>query len=123
MDEKTFLDESGVSVSNARFVSRGQTYAMSGITSVKSFEQPPSRTGPSVVAFIGVAGLFFGTGFEKLYALVFLAAAAAWWIKQKSEYSVLLNTASGEAKALTSKDGDFIFRVVTAMNNAIVHRG
>lgn len=37
MEEKSFYNEGGVSVSNSRFIAGGQTYAMSGVTSVKSF--------------------------------------------------------------------------------------
>lgn len=39
MAEKTFLDEGGVTVTNARFVVPAQTYAMSEITSVKSLDE------------------------------------------------------------------------------------
>jgi hypothetical protein len=42
MAERTFLDEGGVTVTNARFVVPVQTYAMSGITSVKSLKHTPS---------------------------------------------------------------------------------
>jgi len=35
----------------------------------------------------------------------------------------LLSSASGEADALTSKDSDFIFRIVKALNEAIIARG
>ncbi len=39
MEEKIFLNEGGVIVTSARFVVPSQTYAMSGVTSVKSYEE------------------------------------------------------------------------------------
>lgn len=122
MEEKTFFNENGVSVSNARFIAQGQTYAMSGVTSVKSFRQEPSRKGPIILAIIGLIALT-GGGTVTVVGLALIAGAVALWILQKPEFSVLLSSASGEAKALTNKDGEFIGKVVAALNDAIVHRG
>jgi Family of unknown function (DUF6232) len=95
---------------------------MSGITSVKSFRQAPSRKGPIV---LGIASLVvMATGGNAVFiGLLGIAAAVAWWYFLKPEFSVLLSSASGEAKALSSKDGEFISKVVNALNDAIVHRG
>ena len=100
----------------------GQTYAMSGITSVKAYRKDPSRTGPIILGILGLLGLLGGT--EVLPgALITLGIAVAWWMIPKPSFSVLLSSASGEAKALTSKDGACIDRVIRALNDAIVHRG
>jgi hypothetical protein len=40
----------------------------------------------------------------------------------KADHSVLLSVSSGEVRALTSKDGEFIGRVISALNSAIVFR-
>ncbi len=122
MEEKNFFNEGGVSVTNARFMSQGQTYAMSGITSVKSFREGPSRKGPIVLGVIGLLALASG-GVATAVGVLLIGGAIALWFLQKPEFSVLLSSASGEAKALTSKDGDFISKVVAALNDAIVHRG
>jgi hypothetical protein len=122
MQETTFLAGNDVSVTNARFIAQGQTYAMSGITSVQSFRQDPSRKGPIILAIVGGLALL-GGGTSSVVGLLLMAGAAAWWLTTKPEYSVLLNSASGEAKALASKDGQFIAKVVNALNEAIVHRG
>lgn len=42
MEERIFLKESGVVVSNARFIVPAQTFAMAGITSV-TFAKCPSE--------------------------------------------------------------------------------
>lgn len=43
MDERVFLEENNIAVTNARFVVSGQTYAMSGIISVESSSPPSVR--------------------------------------------------------------------------------
>jgi hypothetical protein len=55
MDEKTFFEYDDVKVTNARFISGSQTYAMSNVTSVKAFEEKPSRLWGIVVLLIGLA--------------------------------------------------------------------
>lgn len=122
MDEKTFFSSGDVSVTNARFMAKGQTYAMSGVTSVKSFRQNPSRKGPLILGFIGLLAMTGGGG-ALLVGLLIVGGAIAWWFSQKPEFSVLLSSASGEVKALASPDGDFISKVVGGLNDAIVHRG
>lgn len=71
---------------------------------------------------IGLAAL--GGGKDTIIgALIFLAIGIAWFILNKPKYSVVLSSASGEAEALTSKDSDFISRIVKALNEAIIARG
>ncbi len=122
MEEKDFFNSENVSVTNARFIVRGQTYAMSGITSVKSFQDDPSRAGPIIMGIVGLLALVAGDG-GVVIGLIFIACAILWWISQKKKFSVLLNTASGETEALTSHDRRFISRVVDALNEAIIYRG
>lgn len=119
-EEKSFMSESDVSVSNSRFIAQGQTYAMSGITSVKSHMEPPKRVFVYILGGLG-AVMFISGVF--LVGLLMIGAAVGIWFLLKTDYSVLLTTASGESKALSSKDGEFIGRVVNALNDAIVHRG
>jgi len=123
--EQVFLNERDVSVSNSRMMHKGQTYAMSGITSVKSYEKKPSRKGPIILIIIGVLMLVDGLHEPALLlgAIIFLAGGIAWWVLRKADYSVLLTSASGEMKAYTSKDKDFVIKIVNAVNDAIVHRG
>ena len=119
MEEKTFLSEGGVTVTNARFIVPSQTYAVSGITSVKNSQDYPKRLYPIVCGLFGFIFLVSATGF----GLFLLVIAAIWWIGQKTQYHILLTTSSGEAKALSSNDGSFISKVVNALNEAIVARG
>ncbi|SMG12479.1 DUF6232 family protein [Paraburkholderia susongensis] len=122
MDERIFLEEGGVKVTSARFIVPAQTYAMSGITSVKSKIEPAKRGGPIVVGVVGLCAMFAGLAGVVIGAIL-IALAVLWWRAQKGEYHVLLHSSSGEAKALSSKDESFIGRVVAALNDSIVARG
>jgi Family of unknown function (DUF6232) len=59
MEEKVFFDEVNVRVTNARFIVENKTYAMNGVTSVKSHSIAPNRTLGIVLIVIGV--LMLGT--------------------------------------------------------------
>ena len=83
MEEKTFLSEGGITVTNARFIVPAQTYAMSGVTSVKSFEETPSRKGPILLILIGVLAMLAGKD-GIVVAILFLAGGIAWWYMQKA---------------------------------------
>lgn len=125
MSEQTFLEENGVTITNSRFITPGQTYAMNGITSVKTFKHPTSKKGPAILIILSLLIFIGGEGevASILAGLLFLAAGIAWLVLNKPKFSVLLSSASGEAEALTSKDETFISRVVKALNDAIVARG
>lgn len=126
MSEKVFLDEGEVKVTQARFIVPAQTYAMAGITSVASLKQDPSRKRPNRVMIIGFIATLWGFSVSVsagVIGLLVLAAGMAWWLLQKPTYYVVLHSASGESRALKSKNGEWIARVVTALNDAIVARG
>ncbi len=127
--EKEFYRDSGVLVTNARFVVGPHTFTMAGVTSVTSFTEPPSHKGPVALIVLGLLlslggcaqgargtwGVFFG---------LFVVAGGVWWFtKRRPTYYVLLHSASGEAKPLNSQNADYIGKVVQALNNAIIYRG
>lgn len=123
MEEKIFFNQGDVSVSNARFIVYGQTYAMNGVTSVKQGVENPSRLGPIVVALIGLGFLVGGSFKTVVIAFIAIGLAILFWRSQSPDYSVVLNTASGEKQALVSKDKKFIDGVIEALNQSIIHRG
>ena len=122
MEEKTFLSEGGVTVTSARFIVRAQTFAMSGITSVKAFEEQPKRAWPIIFLVVGILFLLGGKD-SLVLGLILATMGGAWLAIQKATFHVLLATASGEAKALSSHNRQWINKVVAAINEAIVHRG
>lgn len=125
MSEQTFLNEGGITVTNSRFIANGQTYAMSGITSVKSFKHPTSIKGPIILFAIGFLIFIGGQGSAGsiLTGLLFFASAIAWLVLNKPLFSVMLSSASGETEAYSSKNENFILNVVNAINEAIIARG
>ena len=125
MAEKVFLDENSVKVTNSRFVVPSQTYAMSGITSVKAVIVTPKRTVEIVLFLLGlIMVIFSGGNFGSVFGgVLFMAGGVVLWILRKAKHIVKLSTSSGEAEALGSTDGNFILKVVKAVNDAIVERG
>ena len=123
MEERTFFEQGNVKVSNARFIVGNQTYAMNGVTSVKSHSTPPSRTGGIIAFIFGIVVLFAAEGSGRLIGLAIAVAAGYFLYGQKTEYAVVLNSASGEAQALTGTDETYINGVISALNDALIHRG
>ena len=119
MDEKTFFEYEDVKVTNARFISGSQTYAMSNVTSVKAYEKKPNRIGGIVVLVLGLA---IAAG-EPAVGLAIVAAAAIYLYMQKTVYHVMLATSGGETSALKTYQRNYLDKVVSALNQAIVHRG
>ena len=125
--EQILLARDGVKVTNSRFIVGGETYAMSGITSVSSVEVRPSRGRPMILCVFAVlatvAGLARSSGLEVAVGLLALGAGGFWLYGQSALYSVELRTAAGEVTALTSNSEQRIREVVDAVNEAIVSRG
>lgn len=123
MEEKIFFNQGNVSVSNSRFIVDGQTYAMNNVTSVKSGVVKPNRLGSIVIGLIGLVMVLSGSGGVLIGGLVLLVLAVLSWMGNKKQYTVLLNTSSGENQALVSSDESYIRTVINSLNDAIVSRG
>lgn len=119
MDETTFFEHGTVRVTNSRFIVDGQTFAMSNITSVKPREEVPSRTLPVLLIIFAVILVLN----EVYWAVILGFIALVWLAKQKTAYHVMLHTSGGETSALKTYEPEYLQSVVTAINNAIVHRG
>ena len=137
MEERIFFNEGGVSVSNARFIVNGQTYAMNAVTSVKQGVNHPSHAGPFIFGLLGLivsaAGFQVHSGGGAAWSqdqvsavvigFILVAAAIFWGYQEKSEYIVVLSTSSGESQALKSNDRLHVESIIGALNQSIVHRG
>jgi hypothetical protein len=121
------LDERGVTVTSARFISGGQTHAMNGITSVKSAVEHPPKLWPMVTILVGALGMISALSESSMggaaVMLAILGVGILWLLSKKPTYIVKLTSASGETKAYLSPDDKFVGRIVNAINDAIVHRG
>lgn len=133
MAEQTFFDREGVTVTQARFIVPGQTYTMQGVTSIRHAIEQPSKKWPIVAIVIGaifiisslaafsdsIAGGFVGL----LIGLAILVGGIFWLRALKATHIVVLHSASGESRALLSKDAQYITEIVGALNDGIVARG
>jgi len=119
MTEQTFFEYGDVKVTNARFINGGQTYAMSNVTSVKTFEEKPSRLGGVLALIVGL-GVAVNT---PVIGIVIAAGAALYMYLQKTVFHIKLATSAGETSALKTHQKEYLHKVVSALNEAIVHRG
>lgn len=119
MQEQIFLEERNVKVTNARFITFGKTQALGGITSVSTLVRNPKRLGPIIIIIAGMLTIAMSTAI----GIIVIALGILWLISQKKVYIIQLESASGAANALESKDKGFVFRVSDALNDAIVSRG
>jgi hypothetical protein len=122
MDEKIFFNDENVTVSNARFIVHGQTYAMNGVTSVKQSVRQPSGAWPAIFIAGGCLVMFAG-GAAVVCGVLLIVIGVIWRFLQKPVWMVILNSSSGETQALTSQDKGHIDTVISALNDSIVHRG
>ncbi|WP_018079651.1 DUF6232 family protein [Thiobacillus denitrificans] len=119
MEEKTFFEYEDVKVTNTRFVSGEQTFAMNNVTSVKTHVERPSR-------LLGILILILSVGVtynNPEVGLVMMAAAAYYLYRQKTTYHLLLTTSAGETNALRTHQLEYMTQVVGALNQAIIYRG
>jgi hypothetical protein len=92
---------------------------MSNVTSVKAFEEKPKR-------LWGIVALIIGLGISTdhlLFGLLVAAAAGYFLYQQKTRFHVMLATASGEVSALSTYQREYLNKVVSAINQAIIARG
>ncbi|MCT0209496.1 MAG: hypothetical protein DCF18_01695 [Cyanobium sp.] len=119
MAEHTFFESGDVKVTNARFISGSQTFAMSNVTSVKAFEQRPKRFWGILLLIIGLVIAVS----DQAVGLAISAGAVLILYMQKTVYHVMLSTSGGETSALNTHQQEYLHKVVAALNEAIVHRG
>lgn len=120
IQEKTFYEHGEVKVTNTRFIVPSQTYAMSGITSVRFFTEKPGLLMP-IAAFL--IALLVGAGNGNIWAVGIPVFIGVGLLLRKATHHVVLSSASGETRALNSKNKEFIANVINALNQAIISRG
>jgi hypothetical protein len=118
--EKVFLKDNNVTVTQARYIANGKTYTMRNISSVSLFTLKSSYTLEIILIVMGVILLIAGT---YIIGGILLAIGVTLMVLKKDEYAVRISTNSGESNSLTSKDKNYIQKIVDALNDAIIHRG
>lgn len=121
MQETIFLDDKSldVLVTSTRVRTGLKTYALNNVTSVALNEIKPKYTLQIILIVIGLIVLFNSV----IPGAVLIALGMAWIYFEKPEYTVQINSNSGEAAAYKSKNRDEVEKIVDAVNKAIIHRG
>jgi hypothetical protein len=128
-DEIAVYQDDNIHVTNLRAMLQGKTYAMANVTSVSMFTQFGNKTPGVIVAVLGGLMLLGALpssemrGCFGIFGLLMLVIGIAIAAAANDVYWVRIGSASGETNALSSRDRDYIQRVVDAMNEAIVRRG
>lgn len=133
-EERVFLNDGYIYVSNTRVVLHGTTYATANITSV-SKRFTPASSGCAIVLIVigalmglGALGTFSSTDPGDsvgvlLFAGVIVAAGVLWYRSLKPTFHVVLASAAAERHGFSSKDEALVNRITTAISDAIIHRG
>jgi uncharacterized membrane protein YfhO len=119
--EVVFYQDQHVTVTQARFISQGKTYAMNNISSVSLFEIKRSRILEILMIIIGL--LMLAGDSTRIIGVLLIMIAIALFFLLKNSYSVRIQSTSGEADGLISKDGEYVNKIVSAVNEAIIFRG
>ena len=133
-NEHVFLDEGNIYVSNTKVILAGTTYSTANITSVSKRFTPANKGCAVLLTVLGalltlgsLGPLFskdFGAGLVMLLVCGGITAIGYFWLQSlKPTYHVVLASASGEREGMTSKDHDLVNRVISAITDAITHRG
>ena len=127
-----FQDQFGTFVSRSRVVLSGVTYPVNTISSVRTFkiDKGTSSLGwgiaLTVFGLISISVAFNTTVIMAVIGLVLLAIGIAllhrYFQVDKDTFGLALGSAGGEARALLSKDWQYVNTVQTAINNALASR-
>ena len=129
-----YSDDKGVRITATRLIMPGKTpqegpttYSMANITSVKTVKEEPNRLAGVFIAVLGiiaiVVGIYSDYNEVTIGGVVALLIGLAAAILVKPVYHLKIASASGEMDALNRKEKDYIDRIVTAINEALIKRG
>lgn len=125
MEEKVFFESRSNKVTNARFITNGQTYALANLTSVKMTETKPKWK--FLLAIIGAFTIISGlSNFSESGGFMITVIGGLIFglsSNMKPMYHIVTVSAGGESQALSSEDQTLITGIVNAINDAIVYRG
>jgi Family of unknown function (DUF6232) len=131
MAEENIYSDNNVSITTARIIVSGTTYALRNITSVKMTATAGNPIIP--VALIIVGGIVLSVGVVLIVADTFssslqfliagglLFAGGLWCLRVvKPTFPVTIASSSGEIRALSSRNRPYIETIVGAINEAII---
>jgi hypothetical protein len=130
VSEENIYTDKNVSVTTARVIISGTTYALRNITSVKMTVTPPKQECAVALLVIGIVGVLAGFAafthdrsaglFWLLMGVLMVAIGILWRLLLKPAYNVTNASSAGEIRALTSPNKEYIAKIVGAINEAFV---
>ncbi|HTA27426.1 MAG TPA: DUF6232 family protein [Bacteroidia bacterium] len=124
--EANYYSLDGVKITNTRFIVENTTYSVNGITSVRTSIISPNKTGPIFAIVFGAILALLGYNSSSnitTIGIILAIIGIVWLLSLKTWYDLRISTAAGETDAVTSKDEDYIRKIATALNQAIIYRG
>lgn len=126
--EKVYFSDGAITVTSARAVLAGKTYAMANVTSVSLRVVQSSALSWGVllivVGILLIVTVFTAAAPARVAALgAILVVVGVLLAKARPMCIVRLGSASGEADALQSIDRPYLNQIIDAVNKAIVERG
>lgn len=116
MPEESIFNDERVKVTTSRVIIDSKTYALRNITSVMSIETPANYGTGIGLLLLGI----LATAIDPTIAVGILVAGIIWLFKAKKTFHVAIASSGGEAHALSSKDLNYVNKVVQSINDAII---
>jgi hypothetical protein len=138
MSEQILFTSSTISITTARLEVCGKMYPIAHITSVKNIQQSPDTSKATSTYWAGIfftiCSVFGALGhtenflntlgstiiFNLLISAPTICIGWYWKDSQKTIYSIIFKTASGERETITFSDEKFYQNILTILKNAIV---
>lgn len=119
--EHDFYQDARVRVTSARFMTPGQTIAMSGVTAVGVVKHGMT-TFEKLCLLVGIAMLltFWEWGSKIIFAVLLVAFGI--WAFLNPVHALHLTSSSGKQRILASRQKARIFAIADAVEKVIVHR-
>ena len=117
--ESTFFEDGTVIVTNIHFTVPGRVFAMSEVKGVRLEKTGPTRSWSTACYLLGV-----GSFLARLYrfGLILFIVGAVLNAIFRPKFTIVLDSASGEVRAFTNGDRDYISEIVDALKKAIAYR-
>lgn len=113
--ESVIFRHGDVFVTQTRISAGANTYPIAGIASIKGVEIEPNRGFAAFALLIGLPLCFWNL----VFGLAVVIPAALYMVAAKSMFAVHITTSAGESVAYSSKDGESVAAIISAVNRAI----
>jgi Family of unknown function (DUF6232) len=115
-----FYNRGSIKVTKSVFEVGTKQFQIRNISETDVASVPPDRKGPIIMCVIGGICLLSGQPMPILLGLACIGGGIWWWISQKSIYTIMLKTSSGEStKSYASHDLSEIREIREALNAAM----